>query len=470
MLHERAADIASTRERAPGSDSRSAAITMLWVAYLVTLPFHRLWVLPWLGLKFQPPEVVFLGLVIASIATWWRGRARWRFTVADAAAASWLAANLLALAWSSEPRGRAALIEALGSAYVVGLYVVVRVTATSRLLDRFGQWFAYSAALAAALGIAGSLASFAGLANRLATVVALTPVPYVGNAARAHAFTAGPQMLASILLMAIPLLIAARMQRGWRRRDHALLVVLVLGLVATLSKTALLLAAALSVMWAVAPQTPEAPQTLLSRSRVLLAVVVVLIVTSVFGLGSRVMVLRETTVAGNIAAQLVGGSAMASFRWRDDAWVVMPTTYIFNNRASLQAIEHSWPVGLGPAGQPVFTAKLQRDGQFPRTIGFITPHSTYLGTVAELGAAGLAALLLLLGAGASTIRHLLAAASSRSRWEPAAYAGVGAAFLIEATSTDLLNCRHYWFLFAVMAARQAFSGPVRLNPAASGSW
>jgi hypothetical protein len=468
MLHERAADVVATRGRSPDSDGGSAAITMLWAGYLVTLPFHRLWVLPWLGIKFQPPEVVFLGLVIASTVMWWRGRAHWRFTFADVAAASWLAANLLALAWSSEPRGRAALIEALGSAYVVGLYVVVRFTATSRLLDQFGQWFAWSAALAAALGIVGSLASDAGLANRLATVAAHTAVPYVGQAARAHAFTAGPQMLASILLMAIPLLIAARMQLGWRRRDYALVVVLVLGLAATLSKTALCLAAALSVMWTVAPQTPERPSRLLSRTRVWLAVVVVLVVTSVFGLGSHLMVLREAAVPGNTAAQLVGGSAMASLRWRDEAWVVMPTTYVFNKRASWQAIKHSWPLGLGPAGQPFFTAKLQGDGQFPPTIGFITPHSTYLGSVAELGAAGLAALLLLLGTGAATIRQLLARPSGR-RWEPAAYAGIGAAFLIEATSTDLLNCRHYWLLFAVMAARHALPPPVSLGPTGSGS-
>jgi hypothetical protein len=432
-------------------DVASAAIAALWATYLFILPFHRMWVLPWLGFKLQPPEIVFVGLAAASAVVWMQGRVRWRFVVADAAAVSWLAANLVAFAWSSGPRSRDGLIETLGAAYLVGLYAAVRVTATPQLLDRFGEWFGYSAAVAAALGIAGSLASSAGLSTPLATI-APTPVPYLGHAARAQAFTAGPQMLASILLVAIPVFVASRMTHGWRRRDRVVVLVLVLGLGATLSKTAMCLAAALGVMWAVVEPARCGSRTQRSRARVWAAVVIWLVVASVFSLGSHVMVMREAAVPGMTAAQLVGGSPLASFRWRGEAWVVMPTTYLFNKQASLQAIARSWPAGVGPAGQPAFTSGLQRDGRFPATIWLITPHSTYFGTVAALGAAGLASLLLILSAGGQTIDRLLAN-PPRLRWEAAAYAGAGAAFLIEAISTDLLNCRHYWFLFAVMAAR-----------------
>lgn len=437
--------------RSPDLDIASVAVATLWAGYLLVLPFQRVWVLPWLGSKLQPPEVLFLGLGTASAAMWMRGRVRWRFVFADAAAAAWLAANLLAFAWSGGPHGRDGLIETLGAAYLASLYVAVRVTATPQLLDRFGEWFGYSAAAAAALGIAGSLAAYAGLPNRIATV-ALTPVPYLGHAARAQAFTTGPQMLASILLMAVPLFVAGRMKQGWRRRDRALVLLLVLGLGATVSKTGMCLVAALSVMWAFAEQTRQGHASRRSRARMWTAATIWLIVAFVFTLGSHLMVLRESAVPNMSTAQLVGGSPLASFRWRDRAWVVMPTTYLFNKQASLQAIERSWPAGVGPDGQPAFTEGLQREGRFPRTIWLITPHSTYLGTVAELGAAGLAAFLLILVAGGMTISRLLTD-SARPRWEAAAYAGAGAAFLIEAISTDLLSCRHYWLLLAVMAAR-----------------
>ena len=443
--------------RSPESGIASAAVAVLWAGYLLALPFQRVWALPGLGIKFQPPEVVFLGLAAVATAMWLRGRAQWRFAFPDVAAAAWLVAHVGAFAWASEPRDRDGLLQTLGAAYAVGLYAAVRLTATPQLLDRVGGWFGWSAALAAVLGTAGALASDAGLPNRLATA-ALTPVPYLGHAARAQALTAGPQMLASILLVAVPLFIAARMKQGWRWRDRAVVLVLLLGLLATYSKTAVCLAAALSVMWASAERAGPGRTWSPARVRVWTAAAVWLVVTCAFALGSHLMVLREAAVPTMRAAQLVGGDPLASFRWRDDAWVVMPTTYVFNKEASLRAIGRSWPAGVGPASQPAFTEALQREGRFPATIWLVTPHSTYFGTVAELGAGGLAALLLILIAGGVTIRRLLAN-SSGLRWEAAAYAGVGAAFLIEAISTDLLNCRHYWLVFAVLAARLAPSVP-----------
>jgi len=428
----------------------TAAVTALWAAYLLSIPFQRVWVLPWLGSKLQPPEVVFLGLLAAAAMLWMRGRVRWRFVLADAAAAAWFSANLLAYVWSNEPRTANGLIETLGAAYVVSLYAVVRMTATPKRLDHLAEWFAYAAALAAALGIAGSIASYAGVSTRLATV-AMTTVPYLGEAPRAQAFTAGPQMLASILLVAIPLFVASRMTHGWRRCDYALIALLVAGLAATVSKTGMCLAAAMSVMWAFAGRTREGHKSRRTPPRVWPAVAVWFIVAVAFALGSHVMLLRKAALPGMTSAQLVAGGSLTAFQWHDETWLVMPTTYVFNKLASLEAIRRSWPNGAGPGGQPAFASKLQREGGFPGTIWLVTPHSIYLGTVAELGAAGLGALLLILVAGGITIKRLLA--DSRFRWEAAAYAGIGAAFLIEGISTDLLNCRHYWFLFAVMAAR-----------------
>ncbi|MEX2273559.1 MAG: hypothetical protein WD690_18990 [Vicinamibacterales bacterium] len=347
-------------------------------------------------------------------------------------------------------------METLGAVYLGCVYVAVRMTATPDLLDRFGAWFGYSAAIAAALGIGGAIVSWMDSPTRLATVV-LTPIPYLGHAPRAQAFTAGPQMLASILLMAVPLFVGSRMGRSWRPRDVVCVGLLVLGLIATVSKTALCLAAALTVMWAVGQRTGNSVPSGRSRIRPWTAALVSLGAALIMTIGSHVMVMPRAAVANMIAVQLVAGRPAASFQWNQDPWVVMPTTYTHNNRASLRAIVHSWPIGVGPAGQPAFATALQREGRYPWSITLTTPHSTYLGTVAQLGAAGLVALVLLLTAAGLTIRRLLAG-PPRFRWEAAAYAGVSIGFLIEAISTDLLNCRHYWILLAVMTARmQAIS-------------
>jgi hypothetical protein len=426
----------------------SMALATAWAAYIFLLPFHRVWKFPWLGSKLQPPEIVFLTLAAASVAVWSQRGTRWRFALADVAVAAWVGAHVLALALSSGRRDGDALNETIGAVYLACLYAAVRMTATPRLLDRVPGWFGISAAMAAALGVAGVVASWMGYSTGLATG-STTPIPYLGYASRAQALTAGPQMLASILLLALPLFVGSRMRLGWRRWDVACAVVLTLGLVATASKTALCLIAALSVMWACAPIVGHRR----TRVRVVVAVAVSLSVAAVLGIGSRVLVLRQASVDTMKTAQLVGGEPLASFRWNHESWVLMPTTYAFNNQASVAAIEQSWPVGIGPAGQPAFTAGLQREGRFPLSIWITTPHSIYFGTAAELGAAGLISLALIVLAAGSAIRGLLAGPAPL-RWEAAAYAGAGAAFLIEGISTDLLSCRHYWLLLAVIVARR----------------
>lgn len=435
---------------------RSPILAALWVTYLFVLPFHRVWTLPWLGTKLQPPELVFVGLVVCTVLSRWRERIRWRPVACDAAAAAWLVA---CVASTVTLHGRLrfgdsqVLAEALGGVSLVCLYGAVRLTATPDLMSRVGKWFGVSAAVAATLGLAGVFMAWSGAPTRLATIV-MTLVPYVENGPRAQAFTAGPQMLASILLLAVPLFVASRLDDGWRRRDRAVLLLLLLGLVATMSKTALCVVPALAVMWAVGPRRQTDEPIGPARARVWLAAAIWCLVAVVFVAGSHLMLVRDAEVSRWTAGQVVAGAPLASFDWRGGRWLLMPTTYAYNKRASLLAIEASWPRGIGPAQLPAFTARLQQDGRMPASMWMTTPHSTYLGPVAELGAPGLMALTLLLLAGGGAMRRLIGA-SGLPGWEAAAYAGAGAAFLIEATSTDLMNCRHYWWLLAIVAARAA---------------
>jgi hypothetical protein len=426
------------------------------MTYLFVLPFHRIWSLPWLGTKLQPPEILFLALATAAAVRWWRGQTRWQPVPSDAAAVAWLIANVVAVV---TPTGRlrftdaGALSEALGAVSLVGLYAAVRLTATPQLVSRVGEWYGRSAAVAAVFGLIGVVLAWCGAPTRLATIV-WTLVPYLQHAPRAQAFTAGPQMLASILLLAVPLFIGNRLNHGWRRRDTAVVLLIILGLAATLSKTALCAVAAVAVMWASGRRPGAADRGARARRRMWLAGAVSLVVAVVFTAGSHLMLVRGAEVERWRVGQVVGGRPVASFEWSGESWLLMPTTYAYNKQASLIAIEEAWPAGVGPGQQPAFAARLQREGRFPASMWITFPHSTYLGPVAELGAPGLLALALLLVTGGLAIRRLLRS-PQLPRWEAAAYAGAGAALLIEAISTDLLNCRHYWWFFAIMAARVA---------------
>ena len=197
----------------------------LWTAYLVSLPFHRIWTLPWLGTKLQPPELLFLALAAAAVGLWWRGELGWRFSSIDAGVTAWSLASLLALGvtWRGGGVSHAvAVTEVAGSIYLAALYAVVRMTATRELLMRFASVFTWSAAIAALVGMVGFGLSRLGVTTRLATV-AETPIPYLGSAPRAVGFTAHSGMLASILVLAV-LLHIGHVGGRWRRRDAGVML------------------------------------------------------------------------------------------------------------------------------------------------------------------------------------------------------------------------------------------------------
>ena len=146
-------------------------IAGLWTAYLVSLPFHRVWTLPWLGTKLQPPELLFLALAAAAGVAWWRGDVRWHRSAIDVGVAAWCVATLVALVmtWRTEHASHAvALTEAAGSIYLAALYAVVRMTATRDLVTRYASLFTWSASIAAVVGITGFGLSWLGVPTRLA--------------------------------------------------------------------------------------------------------------------------------------------------------------------------------------------------------------------------------------------------------------------------------------------------------------
>ena len=56
----------------------SRGLTWLWALYIGTLPFHLVWTLLGLNTKLQPPELIFLALVLVAIVVYRRGEVRAR--------------------------------------------------------------------------------------------------------------------------------------------------------------------------------------------------------------------------------------------------------------------------------------------------------------------------------------------------------------------------------------------------------
>jgi hypothetical protein len=350
---------------------------------------------------------------------------------------------------------RPLVLEAIGALYLGLLYWAIRLTARRDLLRRVGGWLVSAAGIAAALGLAGTALDLAGLHTSLVLQPAAT-FPYFGPAPRAQALTPTPNMLASILGLALIMLAGDILDSGTRRRKHTapLAVLLLCTLALTISKTVVCTAAGALVAVVLARPAVE------SRRVRLATVLACVLLAAMYTAGSLVIVAPERIRPQMEIARLIGGEPILRFDWRNERYIVLHTNYWYNQRASLQAVSASWPWGLGPGAHNAFVQRLLDAGDHPGSFWLADPHSTYLGTAAELGAAGVIALAVIWTTAALVATRLLRRPAA-PRGVTAALAGACAAIAIEATATDVMNFRHYWWLLAMLAAWDVESRPER---------
>ena len=429
------------------------AITVLWAAGIIAVPFQRLWALPVFGAKLQPPELLFLPLCLTALLYGLKQRWQIRFSLLDACVPVWLAANLLAGLHAGLSRG--VIIELLTAVYLLLLYVSIRLTVRDDLLGKFPKFMAISATIAAVFGIAGWLLATCGVNTPLAWP-ATTAYPYLGHVARAQGFTPSPNMLASILMIGIICLAAhCSSQRQFGRLNLAMLGIMLTGFALTLSKTVFCLLLGLLLVW----HFTTAPKRLSLAWRRALVWTGVAGLFVLYNFGSHFILVRadDPGIPGLVKSAFIADEPLA--RWGPR--LLMPTNYLINKRASLIAGRRSFPWGLGPGNYNAFIGKLQAEGRHPAHFHQWDPHSTYFGALAELGVLGLLAVLALwLGAG-----YAVVAACRRGGAHRGLAAGLAACFatiLTEAVVTDVMNFRHYWWLLALAAALAA---PIR-SPAA----
>jgi O-antigen ligase len=136
----------------------------------------------------------------------------------------------------------------------------------------------------------------------------------------------------------------------------------------------------------------------------------------------------------------------------DKPYALYPTNYFHNKHSSLIALMQSKGWGIGPGNYNNFIAKLQQQGLHPPNFPRWDPHSTYFGTLAELGFIGLLEILGLWLCIGYLIVKILHTPSHNPRMVllGPALAGIFAAVTIEAMSTDIMNFRQYWWLLAIV--------------------
>lgn len=432
--------------------NRLTVVRLSWCIQLCSAGFQRLWRLPLLGEKLQLPEVTFFPMLLAALSSPHTRISKLRLGLLDVVVLLWPVVNALPGLFMGY--SRSSVIEILASCYVVVLYYAIRLLFDSHMLDRFIAVATLTALIAASIGAIGWLATvILGFESRLAIV---RPYPYFGKAVQAVAFTAAPNMLASILMFGIILFSAKRLVRidSPRFRDVAVLGVLGITFLMTLSKTLICLVAGLAVLRYLY-RARSSDEHDYRRSRVLV-VVAVIGCAVIYVVASHVIVadIYREDLATLSEESYISPEPLTTFSLGDTRYGVFATNYLHNKIACLRGFTQSRGAGIGAGNHPSFVVQLQQLGKHPEQFPNWTPHSTYFGALSELGVLGLIEILLLWIA----VGRVLVLLHRRSEGFDPLLCGITAlmiAIAIEAISTDIMRFRHYWWLLGIVGSLAA---------------
>jgi hypothetical protein len=369
------------------SSPHERRLTFAWAALVVSIPFQRVFDLPIAaGSKFQPPELAAVLLILlAAWDVWTRlrqgSRPRIGFAWTDLGAIAWWLAVAIAALISMRHGGLLldVVLEVLGTTLLVFVYAALRVTATPARLRVLVRAFVWMAILAALTALAGSVLAVAGIRTNL--VWDGTVMPYFGAVPRGIGFTPSPAMIGSLVMTGTFAWLVAPSHRE-PRRVLGLLVALAATYLAIMAKVVVALASGLGAAWAGMPR--------LSRARRTIAVTIATAMAALYAIASHV-VITDTTLLDTLRQDkyaYVSGAPLATWTFAGHTWAASASSYTFNKRASLLAIQETWPAGLGPAGHPAYTLRLMHEGRHPKTMWDADPHSTYYGNSRGAGPGG----------------------------------------------------------------------------------
>lgn len=416
----------------------------IWKFYLLLLPFQVIFSFHYLGYTFQIPEIILILLVIVSFKK-----------IKKKSSEFWNSIDIFVLLWpivNMFPSffNGVNIYNIIGisrAIYVVGIYFFVRLISDEPLVRNFHKAIVDSSVVAACFGIVGwTLYTFFDIQTSL---VVVRPYPYFGQAAQAVAFTSCPNMLASFLMIGIIFQFSYCIENKEYIKNSQLTILLVLLLcfLTTLSKTIICLIAGIATSYLLWRRT---------RRRYLntkIHYVVIFISIIVYTLGTHFVFLpiRENSNDLMIRDSYISSFFLLKLKINNTEYGIYPTNYYYNKRSSMIAFLRSNWLGIGAANYNNFIGTLQNEGLHPPSFPRWDPHSTYFGSMAELGIFGIVDIL--------TIMFIVIIIFNKVDYTiiydrnlfvlKISLAGSFVAIAIEAIATDIMNKRHYWWLLAI---------------------
>lgn len=404
--------------------------------YILTIPFQTLG-FRLKGLTIALPELVFFILAPLSIISMVRTKQKLWIDKLDLFVLGWLVANILA-GWFA---GFDFIVVAqiIKTAYLIVLYMVLKWTIIPGMIERMIEVIIISSLVATVTGIIGFGLGYLGIDTTLSIT---RPFPYsIENVIQAKGFTPSPNMLASIIMIGILFQIQklSMHQINSRGKDIFVVLILLLGFSLTFSKTMVsLLIGIILVLYFIF-------KSILSNTWRLIAITAAAILFIVNISGTHFILVKKHQDSEILKGDYIAGPTFIE----SDNYSIYPSQYWSLKEISLEAINQSFPWGLGSGKFNDFAHDWKKNDSYPTHVPYPDPHSTYLGTLAENGLLGL---IVFLGIIYFIVKYsrIILSNQSANQYMFACLPSIFMVIGIKAVSTDVMNFRHYWILLILL--------------------
>ena len=408
--------------------------------YILTIPLQTLGV-RFLGFYIGLPEIVFIILCPLAIIHIMRSRQKLWIDKLNLFVFGWLLANILT-GWHTG-FDSVVVAEIIKTAYLVMIYTTLKWAISPHMALRIPKFFIFSALLAALTGIIGFGLGYIGIDTPLAIKRAF---PYgIEVVIQAKGFTPTPNMLASIIMIGVLFHVQKLSMNliNSKRKDLLILLILLFGFMLTFSKTIVcLLIGIILVLY-------FNYKSILAKTWRLIAKTAIVTLFIIYILGTHFIIVEKNQDSEPLKGDYIAGPALIEIA----NYKIYSSQYWSYKEISIEAINQSFPWGLGPGKFNDFAHELKKYDSHPTHVPYPDPHSTYLGTFAENGLLGLIALSGLIFCiikysrtiyvlnEQSLDQHIIACL-------PSIFIVIG----IEAIPTDVMNFKQYWILLILLVS------------------
>jgi len=400
-------------------------------------------------LFFSLPEISFLLLAPFAIARIIFSNEKIWINELDIIPLLWFFSNIFSIIYLEFDK--TVINEIIKVTYFLFLYFLFKYSLGFQSIEKIIKLLILTSFLAAFTSIIGFIIAKLGIET---TLVIQRPFPYAFNhIIQSKGFTSSPNMLASVIMIGIFFYVHQLFYKKTFKVINALiLLILLLGILFTFSKTILCLFIGLVCIWFLHNEK------LLFKNFKVIKNITLYMLCIIYFIGTHFIIIDNKHSSEIFERDYISGPIILKI----NKYSIFPSQYYSLKEISLKAINDSFPLGLGPGKFNDFAHELKKNDSYPTHVPYPEPHSTYLGIIAENGLIGLILIIIIIYLIMKIPGKYFRIQFSK---KPVAACLPFIFFVlsIEAFNTDIMNFRHYWILLILLVITAQSASSKRLN-------